>query len=77
MVSELGLSFVVFIDPREWRTLGWKLFVTHIFDGTHYARWKHHMLGHFRDLGPKAWRIIVVGFSRDASETQPKKVSLA
>ena len=42
------------------------LSVTHIFLGTHYARWKRHMLDHFRDLGPKAWWIIVVGFSRDA-----------
>ena len=39
---------------------------THIFDGTNYARWKRHMLDHFRELGPKAWWIIVVGFSRDA-----------
>ena len=35
---------------------------THIFYGTQYARWKRHMLDHFRDLGPKAWWIIVVGF---------------
>ena len=27
---------------------------THIFYGTHYVRWKHHMLDHFRDLGRKA-----------------------
>ena len=39
---------------------------THIFYGTHYARWKRHMLDHFRELGPKAWWIIVVGFSHDA-----------
>ena len=39
---------------------------SHIFDGTHYAWWKHHMLDHFRELGPKAWWIIVVGFSHDA-----------
>ena len=39
---------------------------SHIFYGTHYARWKRHMLDHFRELGPKAWWIIVVGFSRDA-----------
>ena len=39
---------------------------TYIFDGTHYARWKRHMLDHFHYLGPKAWWIIVVGFSRDA-----------
>ena len=39
---------------------------SHIFYGTHYARWKRHMLDHFCDLSPKAWWIIVVGFSRDA-----------
>ena len=39
---------------------------THIFYGTHYARWKRHMLDHFHDLGPKAWWIIVVSFSCDA-----------
>ena len=42
------------------------LFVTHIFDGTYFARWKHHMLDHFRAMGSKEWWIIVVGFSRDA-----------
>ena len=39
---------------------------SHIFYGTHYARWKRHMLDHFRELGPKAWWIIVVVFSHDA-----------
>ena len=39
---------------------------THIFDGTHYARWKRYMLDHFREFGPKAWWIIIVGFSHDA-----------
>jgi hypothetical protein len=39
--------------------------VEHIFDGTHYARWKNHMLDHFHALGPKFWWIIVVGFSHD------------
>ena len=38
----------------------------HIFDGTHYAWWKHHMLDDFCDLGPNEWWIIVVGFSHDA-----------
>jgi hypothetical protein len=42
------------------------LFVTHIFDDTHYAQWKRHMLDRFHELGPKAWWIIVVGFPRDA-----------
>ena len=66
MVSELGLSFVVFTDPRGWQTLLEVVCDSHIFDGTHYARWKRHMLHHFRELGPKAWWIIVVGFSHDA-----------
>ena len=35
---------------------------SHIFDGTHYTWWKRHMLDHFRELGPKAWWLIVVGF---------------
>ena len=26
---------------------------THVFDGTHFARWKHHMLDHFHAKGPK------------------------
>ena len=28
---------------------------SHIFDGTNFARWKHHMLDHFRAKGPKFW----------------------
>jgi hypothetical protein len=51
--------------------------VEHIFDGTHYARWKNHMLDHFRALGPKFWWIIVVGFSHDldgcGNRTQAQK----
>jgi hypothetical protein len=38
----------------------------HIFDGTHYAWWKHHMHDHFHDFGPKFWWIIIVGFTHDA-----------
>ena len=38
---------------------------THFY-GTHFARWKHHMLDHFRAMGSKEWWIIVVGFSCDA-----------
>ena len=42
---------------------------SHIFDGTHYARWKHHMLDHFRALGSKFWWIIAVGFTRALDES--------
>jgi hypothetical protein len=31
---------------------------THIFDGTHFSRWKHHMLDHFRAMGPKVWWVV-------------------
>ena len=50
---------------------------SHIFDGTHYARWKRHMLDHFRELGPKAWWIIVVGFSHDALDKDNKRKRIA
>jgi hypothetical protein len=40
----------------------------HIFYGTNFARWKNHMLDHFRALGPKFWWIIVVGFTLDLEE---------
>ena len=36
---------------------------THIFDGTHFARWKHHMLDHFRAKGPKFWWIVTSGLT--------------
>jgi hypothetical protein len=42
---------------------------THIFDGTHYAWWKLHMLDHFCAFGPKFWWIIVVGFTHDLDES--------
>jgi hypothetical protein len=40
----------------------------HIFDGTHFAQWKNHMLDHFCALGPKFWWIVVVGFTHDLDE---------
>ena len=36
---------------------------THIFDGTHFARWKNHMLDHFRAKGPKFWWMVMNGIS--------------
>ena len=47
-------------------TYGLDVECPYTFDGTHFARWKHHMLDHFRSMGPKKWWIIVVGFSHDA-----------
>jgi hypothetical protein len=40
----------------------------HIFYGTNFARWKNHMLDHFRALGPKFLWIVVVGFTHDLEE---------
>jgi hypothetical protein len=37
---------------------------THIFDGTHFARWKHHMLDHFRAKGPKFWWVVTSGLTQ-------------
>ena len=36
---------------------------THIFDGTNFAWWKHHMLDHFRAKGPKFWWIVTSGLT--------------
>ena len=36
---------------------------TYIFYGTHFARWKHHMLDHFRAKGPKFWWIVTSGLT--------------
>jgi hypothetical protein len=41
------------------------MIVTHIFDGTHFARWKHHMLDHFRAKRPKFWWVITSGLTHD------------
>ena len=35
----------------------------YIFYGTHFARWKHHMLDHFRELGPKFWWVVTSGLT--------------
>ena len=59
-------------------TYGLDVDCPHIFDGTYFARWKHHMLDYFRAMGRKEWWIIVVGFSLDALDkrnlTQAQKV---
>ena len=36
---------------------------TFCFNGTNYIMWRLHMLCHFRDMGPNALRIVVVGDS--------------
>ena len=36
---------------------------THIFDGTNFARWRNHMLDHFRAKGPKFWWMVMNGIS--------------
>ena len=36
---------------------------THMFDGTHFARWKHHMLDHIRAKRPKFWWVITSGLT--------------
>jgi hypothetical protein len=36
---------------------------THIFDGTHFAWWKHHMLDHFCEKGPKFWWVVTSGLT--------------
>ncbi|KAG0549771.1 hypothetical protein BDA96_01G283200 [Sorghum bicolor] len=38
---------------------------THIFDGTNFARWKNHMLDHFRAKGPKFWSIVTNGLTHN------------
>lgn len=35
----------------------------HIFDGTHFARWRHWMQCNFKFISPQMWWIIDVGFS--------------
>ncbi|TVU48738.1 hypothetical protein EJB05_00009, partial [Eragrostis curvula] len=41
---------------------------THVFDGTHFSRWKHHMLDHFRAMGPKVWWVITSGLTHVLDE---------
>jgi len=36
---------------------------THIFYGTHFAQWKHHMLDHFHAKGPKFWWVVTSGLT--------------
>ena len=36
---------------------------THIFDGTHFASGKHHMLDHIRAKGPKFWWVVTSGLT--------------
>jgi hypothetical protein len=53
------------------------LSLTHIFDGTHFARWKRHMPDHFRAMGSKFWWIIVVSLTHvldHRNMTQAQKV---
>ena len=35
----------------------------HIFDVTKFARWKNHMLDHFRAKGPKFWWVVTSGLT--------------
>jgi hypothetical protein len=36
---------------------------TYFFDGTHFARWKHHIVDHFRAKGPKFWWVVTSGLT--------------
>ena len=36
---------------------------THIFYGTHFARWKHHMIDHIHAKGPKFWWVVISGLT--------------
>ena len=44
-------------------TYGLDVDCPHIFDGTHFARWKNDMLDHFRAKGPKFWWIVTSGLT--------------
>ena len=53
----------------------------HIFDGTHFARWRNWMESNYKFISPQMWWIVDVGLScaierEDATQAQKKCLHL-
>jgi hypothetical protein len=62
-------------------TYGLDVECPHVFDGTHFARWRNWMTCNFKFISPQIWWIVDVGFScaidrNNATQAQSKCLHL-
>ena len=50
-------------QPERMANYGLDVVCPHIFDFTHFARWRNWMTCNFKFISPQMWWIIDVGFS--------------